>query len=51
MCGVAFTDRLLKGESMWGRNVKEIRRVDCAQLLDRCDLRAPLIAQVERRAG
>ena len=30
---------------------EEIRRVDCAHLLDRCDLRAPLIAQVERRAG
>ena len=52
MCGVAFTDRLLKGELRWGKNLKEeIRRVDCAQLLDRCDLRAPLIAQVERRAG
>ena len=49
MCGV--TDKLLKGEVRWGRSLKEeIRRVDCAQLLDRCDLRAPLIAQVERRA-
>ena len=52
MCGVVFTDRLLKGELMWGRDLEEkIRRVDCAQLLDRCDLRAPLIAEVERRAG
>ena len=52
MCGVAFTDRLLKGELRWGRSLKEeIRRVDCAQLLDRCDLRAPLIAQVKRRAA
>ena len=52
MCGVAFTDRLLKGELMWGKNSKEeIRRVDSAQLLDRCDLRAPVIAQVERRPG
>ena len=43
MCGV--TDKLLKGEVRWGRSLKEeIRRVDCAQLLDRCDLRAPLIA-------
>ena len=22
MCGVAFTDRLLKGELMWGNNLK-----------------------------
>ena len=52
MCGVAFTDRLLKGELMWGKNLKEvIRRVDRAQLLDRCGLRAPLIAKVERQAG
>ena len=52
MCGVAFTDRLLKGELMWGKNLKEeIRRVDRAQLLDRCGLRALLIAQVQRRAG
>ena len=50
MCGVTFTDRLLKGELMWGKNLK-IRRVDRAQLLDRCGLRAPLIAQVERQAG
>ena len=40
MCGVAFTDRLLKGELMWGKNLEEIRRVDFAQQLDRCDLRA-----------
>ena len=41
MCGVAFTDRLLKGELMWGKNLKEeIRRVGRAQLLDRCGLRA-----------
>ena len=41
MCGVAFTDRLLKGELMWGKNLKEeIRRVDRAQLLDRCGLRS-----------
>ena len=51
MCGVTFTDRLLKGELMWGKNLKEIRRVDRAQLLDRCGLRTPLIAQVERQAG
>ena len=52
MCGVAFTDRLLKGELMWGKNLKEeIRRVDHAQLLNRCGLRAPLIVQVERQAG
>ena len=52
MCGLVFTVRLRKGELMWGNNLKEeIRRVDCAQLLDGCGLRAPLIAQVERRAG
>ena len=44
MCGVAFTVRLLMGELMWGKNLKqEIRRVDRAQLLDRCGLRAPLL--------
>ena len=37
---------------MWGKNLKEeMRRVNCAQLLDRCGLRAPLIAQVKRQAG
>ena len=52
MCGVAFTDGLLKGKLIWGKNLKEeIRRVDRAQLLDRCGPRAPLIAQVERQAG
>ena len=50
MCGLVFTVRLRKGELMWGKNL-EIRRVDCAQLLDRYGLRAPLIAQVERQAG
>ena len=35
-----------------GKNLKkEIRRVDYAQLLGRCSLRALLIAQVERRTG
>ena len=24
MCGVAFTDRLLKGELRWGRSLKEL---------------------------
>ena len=34
MCGVAFTDKFLKGELMWKKNLKkEIRRVDYAQLL------------------
>ena len=32
MCGVAFIDNLLKSEFMWGKNLKEIWRVDYAQL-------------------
>ena len=32
MSGVAFTDRLLKGELMWCKNLEEIRRVDCGQM-------------------
>ena len=28
---------------MWGKNLEEIRRVDYAQLLARCVVRAPLL--------
>ena len=46
--------RLLKGELMWGKKLEggdQENGVDCSQLLDRCGLRASLIAQVERQAG
>jgi len=52
MCGVAFTEKLLKGELKWCKSLQEeIRRVDCELLLERCTVKAPLIAEVEERGG
>ena len=40
--GVTFTDKILRGELLWGRNLKEeIRRVDHEQLLLRESLSLP----------
>ena len=52
LCGVAFTDKMLKGELVCGKNLKgEVGRMDGVQLLDRYDVQATLIAEVERRVG
>ena len=37
LCGVAFTDKMLEGELVWGKSLKgEVGRMDGALLLDRC---------------
>ena len=52
MCGVMLTDRMLKGELAWSRSLKEeIRRVDHNLLVERCAVKAPLIAEVEESVG
>ena len=55
---MAFTDKMLKGQLVWGKSLKgEVGRmggvllISLVPLWDRCGVRAPLIAQVERRVG
>ena len=52
MCGVAITEKLMKGELVWSRSLKDdIRRVDRERLLERCMVKVPIVAEVEERVG
>ena len=49
---VLLTEKILEGELMWDRRMKdEIRRVDHEESLRRCAEKAPLIAEVEKRVS
>ncbi len=52
VCGVTVTEKVLKGELMCDRNLKEeIRRLDQKLLLERCAVKVPCIAEIEERIG
>ena len=52
MCGVAFTDRLLKGELMWGNNLKRSQESGlCTATGQMWSENLWSNSQVERRAG
>ena len=52
MCGVAFTDRLLKGELMWGNNLKRSQESGlCTATGQVWSESLWSNSQVERRAG
>ena len=52
VCGVAYTDSILREQVVWGKRLKEaLRQTDRKQLLGRCSEKAPIVAQVQELVG
>ena len=52
VCGVAYTDSILRGHVVRGKRLKEeLRQTDPKQLLSRCSEKTPIVAQVQEVVG
>ena len=52
VCGVAYTDSILRGHVVRGKRLKEeLRQTDPKQLLSRCSEKTPIVALVQELVG
>ena len=52
VCGVAYTDSILREHVVRGKRLKEkLRQTDPKQLHSRCSEKAPIVAQVQELVG